>query len=76
MELSRPAVMQHHGHFTLTLAFQGQMLKKAVSQELGADWRKGTKGMWVDRMLDPLFYFELWRQPWPVIFKVKLWKKP
>ena len=41
----------------------------------GADWRKGTKGMWVDRMLDPVFDFELWRQPWPVIFKVNLWKK-
>ena len=27
MELSRPVVMQHHGHFILTLGFQGQILK-------------------------------------------------
>ena len=30
MELSRPVVVQHHGHFILTLGFQGQI---AVSQE-------------------------------------------
>ena len=27
MELSRPVVVQHHGHLTLTLNFQGQILK-------------------------------------------------
>ena len=27
MELSRPVVVQHHGHLTLTLDFQGQILK-------------------------------------------------
>ena len=34
MELSRPVVVQHQGHLTLTLDFQGQILKNAVSQEL------------------------------------------
>ena len=33
MELSRPVVEQRRGHFTLTLDFQGQILKNAVSQE-------------------------------------------
>ena len=27
MELSRPVVVQHDGHLTLTLDFQGQILK-------------------------------------------------
>ena len=27
MELSRPVVVQHQGHLTLTLDFQGQILK-------------------------------------------------
>ena len=27
MELSRPVIVQHHGHLTLTLDFQGQILK-------------------------------------------------
>ena len=32
--------------------------------------------MWVDRMLDPHYDFELWPHPWPsaLIFKVKFWK--
>ena len=39
------------------------------------DWH-GTKGMWVDRMLHPLWDFWLWPKPspWPGIFKVKFWK--
>ena len=32
MELSRPVVVQHHGHLTLTLDFQGQIFENAVSQ--------------------------------------------
>ena len=31
MELSRPVVVQHHGHLTLTLDFQGQILKMLLS---------------------------------------------
>ena len=31
----------------------------------------GMKGMWIDRMLDPLCELELW--PWTWIFKVKFW---
>ena len=31
MELSRPVVVQHHGHLTLTLDFQN--FENAVSQE-------------------------------------------
>ena len=27
MELSRPVVVQHHGHLSLTLDFQSQILK-------------------------------------------------
>ena len=52
MELSRPVVVQHQGHLTLTLDFQGQILKMLYLRNWRADWH-GTKGMWVDRMLDP-----------------------
>ena len=31
MELSRPVVVQHHGHLTLTLDFQGQIWKCCIS---------------------------------------------
>ena len=75
VELSRPVVVQHHGHLTLTLAFQGQILKMLYLRNGMADWH-GTKGMWVDRMLHPLC--DLKRSPhpwpWPWIFKVKFWK--
>ena len=62
---------------TLTLDFQGQMLKMLYLRNRRADWH-GTKGMWVDRMLHPLGDFQLWPQPWPwpLIFKVKFWKSP
>ena len=60
---------------TLTLDFQGQILKKSYLRNGMADWH-GTKGMWVDRMLDPCCDFQCpphpW--PWPWIFKVKFWK--
>ena len=60
---------------TLTLDFQGQILKKSYLRNGMADWH-GTKGMWVDRMLHLLCDFECpphpW--PWPWIFKVKFWK--
>ena len=36
---------------TLTLDFQGQILKKSYLRNGMADWH-GQKGMWVDRMLD------------------------
>ena len=75
MELSRPVVVQHHGHLTLTLDFQGQILKIMYLRNVRANWH-GTKGMWVDRMLDPFCDFQRsphpW--PWPWIFKVKFWK--
>ena len=75
MELSRPVVVQHHGHLTLTLDFQGQTLKMLYLRNGKADWH-GTKGMWVDRMLHPLCDFQCsphpW--PWPWIFKVKFSK--
>ena len=75
MELSRPAVVQYHGHLALTLDFQGQILKILYLRNGRADWH-GTKGMRVDRMLDPYCDFELWPHPWPspLIFKVKFWK--
>ena len=60
---------------TLTLYFQGQILKMLYLRNGMADWL-GTKGMWVDRMLDPCCDFQhlphSW--PWPWIFKVKFWK--
>ena len=74
MELSR-IVAQHHGHLTLTLDFQGQILEMLYLRNGRADWH-GTKGMWVHRVLHPLCDFQLWPQPWPRpwIFKVKFWK--
>ena len=41
---------------TLALDFQGQILKMLYLRNGMADWH-GTKGMWVDRMLHPLFNF-------------------
>ena len=40
-----------------------------------ADWH-GTKGIWVDMMLDPHCDFELWPHPWPwpLTFKVNFEK--
>ena len=61
MELSRPVVVQQHGHLTLTLNFQGQILKMLYLRNGRADWH-GTKGMWIDRMLHPLCDFQL--RPW------------
>ena len=57
---------------TLTLDFQGQILKKSYLRNGMADWH-GTKGMWVNRMLDSRCDFKLWPHPWPWpwIFKVK-----
>ena len=49
---------------TLTLDFQGQILKMLYLWNGRADWH-GTKGMWVDRMLDSHCDFELWPHPWP-----------
>ena len=59
---------------TLTLDFHGQILKKSYLRNGMADWH-GTKGMWVDRMLDSHCDFKLWPHPWPWpwIFKVKYW---
>ena len=37
MELSRPVVVQHHGHLTLTLDFQGQILKMLYLRNGRAD---------------------------------------
>ena len=60
---------------TLTLDFQGQILKKSYLRNGMAVWHE-TKGMWVDRMLHPLCDFQctLHPWPWPWIFKVKFWK--
>ena len=62
-------------HFVTFNFYQGQILKKPYLKNGMADWY-GTKGMWVDRMLDPCCGFQNpphpW--PWPWIFKVKFWK--
>ena len=47
---------------TLTLDFQGQILKKSYLRNGMADWH-GPKRMWVDRMLDSHFDFKLWPHP-------------
>ena len=69
MELSRHVVVQHLGHLTLTLD------ERSNFENGRTDWH-GTKGMWVDRMLDPCCDFKHsphpWRWPW--IFKVKFWR--
>ena len=74
MELSRPVVVQQHGHLTLNLDFQGQILKMLYLRNGRADWH-GTEGMWVDRMLESHCDFELWPHPWPWpwIFRVNFW---
>ena len=61
---------------TLTLDFQGQILKLLYLRNGRADWHI-AKGMWVDRMLDPHCDFELWPHPWPwpLIVKVIFFKK-
>ena len=53
---------------TLTLDFQGQILKMLYLMNGIADWH-GTNGMWVDRMLDSHcdFKFDLTHD---MIFKV------
>ena len=60
---------------TLTLDFQGQILKESYLRNGMADWH-GIKGMWVDRMLGPCCDFQCHPHPWPWpwIFKVKFWK--
>ena len=71
VELSGPVVVQYHGHLTLTLDFQGQILKMLYFRNWRVNWH-GTKEMWVDRRLDWHYDFELWPHPWPWpwIFKV------
>ena len=57
MEFSGPVVVQHLGLLTLTLDFQGQILKMLYLRNGRADWH-GVKGTSVDRILDPHFDFE------------------
>ena len=60
---------------TLTLDFQGQILKMPFIRNGTADWH-GMKAMWIDRMLHPLcdFQHSAHPWPWPWIFVVKFWK--
>ena len=57
---------------TLTLDFQGQVLKMLYLRNGRVHWH-GTKGMRVHRMLDSHYDFKIWLHswPWPWIFKVK-----
>ena len=59
---------------TLTLDFQGQILKKLYLRSGTADWHL-MKGMWVDIMLDSHCDFKLLPHPWPWpwIFNAKYW---
>ena len=56
----------------IDLGFSRSNFEKVVSHEWDGHWN-GTKGMWVDRMLDSYFDFKLWPHPRPCpwIFKVK-----
>ena len=47
MELSGLVVVYHHGHLTLTLDFQGQVLKMLYLSHGRADWheRKGCESI-------------------------------
>ena len=64
MELFIPVVVPHHVHLTLTVDFQGQILKILYLRNGRVHWH-GTKGMWVDWILDPCCDFQLWPHPWP-----------
>ena len=57
MELSRPVVVQHQGHLTLTLDFQSQILKMLYLRNGRADWH-GTKGVWIYMDVRPTLW--LW----------------
>ena len=57
---------------TLTLDFQGQTLKMLYLRNGRANWH-GTKGMWVDRMLDSHCDLERWPHPWPWPWIFKVW---
>ena len=71
-----PTVWPWHltSSMTLTFNFQGQILKLLYLRNARADWH-GMKGMWVDRMLDPLCDLDFQPLPWhwPWIFSVKFW---
>ena len=60
---------------TLTLDFQGPILKMLYLRNRRADWNR-MKEIRVDRMLHPLCDLQLWPQRWHWhwIFKVKFWK--
>ena len=75
VEWFRPAVVHHHHYLTLTLDFQGQILRMLYLRNGRVDWH-GGKGMWGDRMLHPLCDFQLSPHPctWPWIFKLKFCK--
>ena len=70
-------VVTFNVHLThdLDLGFSRSNFKNLYLRNGMADWH-GTKGMWVDRMLDSHCDFKLWPHPWPRpwIFKVKFWK--
>ena len=70
MELSRPVVVQHHEHLTLTFDFQGQILKLLYLRNGRANWHE-MKGIWVDRMLHPFCDFHRSPHPWPWPFILK-----
>ena len=78
-ELLRPVVVKRHGHLTLTLDFKGQILKMLYLRNGRLTWNEMdvSSNHVNDRMLDPHYDFELWPHPWPwpLIFKVKFWKK-
>ena len=59
----------------LNLGFSKSNFEKSYLRNGMADWH-GTKGMWVNKLLDPCCDFQCSLLPWhwPWIFKLKFWK--
>ena len=76
MELSRLVVVQHHGHLTLTLDFQGHILKMLYLRNGRAD-SHGTKG-YVSRLdITPTLWLSTFPSPMTLTLDFQgqiLWK--
>ena len=71
-----PCFISLNFYFThvLDLEFLRSNFENAISHEWVLSWH-GMKGIYIDRMLDPLYDLFHWPHPWPwpCIFKVKIW---
>ena len=76
MELSKPASVEHHGLVTLTLDFQGEMLKKPYHGNSRVIAHR-MKWVWIDRKWDTLYGTSLCSFPilWHWFCKAKFKKE-